>query len=132
MLYGIRNEEKRIEESFYTCTLSNTLIMRKVKYMNYYDRSEKIMATPKEHNIQINNRKETEINGVKDIDSFDNEEFLIETVMGYLVIRGQNLQLKNLNVDEGLVQIKGKVFEMAYVDEQQSGRAKGLFSKLFK
>jgi len=100
--------------------------------MNYYDRSEKIMATPKEHNIQINNRKETEINGVKDIDSFDNEEFLIETVMGYLVIRGQNLQLKNLNVDEGLVQIKGKVFEMAYVDEQQSGRAKGLFSKLFK
>src|SRR5690625_1393132 len=132
MLYGIRNEEKRIEESFYTCPFPHTVILRKVMYMNYYDRSEKITTTPKEHNIQINNRKEIEINGVKDIDSFDNEEFLIETVMGYLIIRGQNLQLKNLNVDEGLVQIKGKLYEMTYVDDQQTGRAKGLFSKLFK
>src|SRR5690625_6950961 len=98
--------------------------------MNYYDRSEKIMATPKEHNIQINNRKETEINGVKDIDSFDNEEFLIETVRGELVIRGQNLQLKNLKVDEGLVQIKGKGCGMAHVDEQQRGRARRLIRQI--
>ena len=99
--------------------------------MNYYDRVENI--TPqREHNIRINNRKELEINGVKEIDSFDNEEFLLETNMGYLIIRGQNLQLKNLNVEEGLVQIQGKVYELTYVDEQQQERAKGLFSKLFK
>lgn len=99
--------------------------------MNYYERIENV--TPqREHHVRINNRKEMEINGVKEIDSFDNEEFLLETNMGYLIVRGQNLQLKNLNVEEGLVQIKGKVYELTYVDEHQQEKAKGLFSKLFR
>lgn len=99
--------------------------------MNYYERIEK--TTPqREHHVRINNRKEMEINGVKEIDSFDNEEFLLETNMGYLIIRGQNLQLKNLNVEDGLVQIQGKVYELTYVDEHHQEKAKGLFSKLFK
>lgn len=99
--------------------------------MNYYERVEGV--TPqREHNVRINNRKEMEINGVKEIDSFDNEEFLLETNMGYLIVRGQNLQLKNLNVEEGIVQISGKVYELTYVDEHQQEKAKGLFSKLFR
>ncbi|MEF2293248.1 sporulation protein YabP [Virgibacillus dokdonensis] len=79
----------------------------------------------------MNNRKNLEITGVKEVDSFDNEEFLLETVMGYLIIRGQNLQLKNLDVNDGSVVIKGKIYELSYIDEQQE-KAKGFFSKLFK
>ena len=104
---------------------------RKVKKMNYYNREE-MLKTERNHDVKINNRKEMEINGVKEIDSFDNEEFLLETVMGYLIIRGQNLQLKNLNVDEGVVSIKGKVYDLSYVDEHGQEKAKGFFSKLFK
>lgn len=99
--------------------------------MNYYERVDNI-TVQKEHQVSINNRKELEITGVKEIDSFDNEEFLLETNMGYLIVRGQNLQLKNLNVEEGLVQIKGKVYELTYVDEHQQEKAKGLFSRLFR
>lgn len=99
--------------------------------MNYYERVENI-TTQKEHQVTINNRKELEINGVKEIDSFDNEEFLLETNMGYLIVRGQNLQLKNLNVEEGIVEIKGKVYELTYVDEHHQEKAKGLFSRLFR
>jgi len=78
------------------------------------------------------NRKEIEIHGVKEVDSFDHEEFLLETSMGYLIVRGQQLQLKSLHVEEGIVQINGKIYEMLYIDEQTQERAKGLFSKLFK
>ncbi|MGM8213035.1 sporulation protein YabP [Virgibacillus sp. W0430] len=99
--------------------------------MNYYHREE-ITRTQQEHHVKINNRKEMEINGVKEIDSFDNEEFLLETVMGYLIVRGQNLQLKNLDVDEGIVSIKGKVYDLSYVDEHHQEKAKGFFSKLFR
>lgn len=98
--------------------------------MNYYERNEQIVQ--KEHHVRIDNRKEIEINGVKEIDSFDNEEFLLETTMGYLIIRGENLQLINLNVDEGIVQIKGKLYEFMYVDEHYEEKAKGIFSRLFK
>lgn len=97
--------------------------------MNQYNRENVIEL---EHMIRLNNRKALEINGVKDIDSFDNEEFLIETIMGYLIIRGVNLQLKNLNVEQGIIQIEGKISEFLYVDEHHQEKAKGLFSKLFK
>lgn len=99
--------------------------------MNYYER-ESVPHEQKDHFLKINNRKELEISGVREVDSFDNEEFLLETVMGYLVIRGQNLQLKNLDVGDGLVSIKGKIYELSYVDEQHQEKAKGFFSKLFK
>ncbi|AVQ97603.1 spore protein YabP [Oceanobacillus picturae] len=100
--------------------------------MNYYENKETTTRVQADHAVKINNRKNLEISGVKEVDSFDNEEFLLETVMGYLIVRGQNLQLKNLDVGEGLITIKGKIYELSYVDEQQQEKAKGFFSKLFK
>jgi len=100
--------------------------------MNYYDSKETVTRVQTDHTVKLNNRKNLEITGVKEVDSFDNEEFLLETVMGYLIIRGQNLQLKNLDVNEGIVTIKGKIYELSYVDEQHQEKAKGFFSKLFR
>ncbi|MBO9131309.1 sporulation protein YabP [Bacillus sp. 165] len=85
-----------------------------------------------DQDVILRGRRMLDISGVKQVESFDNEEFLLETVMGFLTIRGQNLQMKNLDVEKGIVSIKGKIYEIAYLDEQQSEKAKGLFSKLFK
>ena len=40
------------------------------------------------HGITIAERKSIIVSGVKKIESFDNEEFLMETTLGYLVIKG--------------------------------------------
>ena len=85
-----------------------------------------------EHDIIMRGRRIIDITGVKLVESFDREEFLLETVMGFLTIRGQNLQMKNLDVEKGIVSIKGKVNEMLYIDENQGEKTKGFFSKLFK
>ncbi|MCY7441061.1 YabP/YqfC family sporulation protein, partial [Bacillus altitudinis] len=45
--------------------------------------------------------------------------------MGVLAIRGENLQMKNLDVEKGVVSIKGRVFDLIYVDEQHGEKAKG-------
>ncbi|WP_153604021.1 sporulation protein YabP, partial [Pseudomonas aeruginosa] len=82
--------------------------------------------------IIMRGRRVIDITGVKQVESFDSEEFLLETVMGFLTIRGQNLQMKNLDVEKGVVSIKGKVHEMLYIDENQGEKTKGFFSKLFK
>lgn len=99
---------------------------------NVYENRETETRVQNDHFVKLNNRKNLEITGVKEVDSFDNEEFLLETVMGYLIVRGQNLQLKNLDVGEGLVTIKGKIYELSYVDEHHQEKAKGFFNKLFK
>ena len=86
----------------------------------------------KEHDITLRGRKKLDISGVRQVESFDNEEFLLETEMGFLSVRGQNLHMKNLNVEQGLVSIEGKIYDLVYLDEQQGGKSKGLFGKLFK
>ena len=85
-----------------------------------------------EHDVIMRGRKLLDITGVKQVESFDNEEFILETVMGFLSIRGQNLQMKNLDVEKGIVSIKGKVFDLVYVDDQSGDKAKGFFSKIFR
>ncbi|WP_163972097.1 sporulation protein YabP [Oceanobacillus halotolerans] len=99
--------------------------------MNYNDK-EPSTHVSQDHFLKVNNRKNIEITGVKEVDSFDNEEFLLETVMGYLIVRGHNLHLQNLDVGEGIVAIKGRIYELSYVDGDQQEKAKGFFSKLFR
>ncbi|MDQ0228513.1 sporulation protein YabP [Metabacillus niabensis] len=101
---------------------------------NYYDNHSSVNKGPNlEHDVIMKGRKLIEITGVKQVESFDSEEFLLDTVMGALAIRGQNLQMKNLDVDKGVVSIKGsRIFDLIYLDEQHGEKAKGLFSKLFK
>jgi sporulation protein YabP len=99
----------------------------------YYDQNSTKTTNVQEHDVIMRGRRILEITGVKQVESFDNEEFLLETVMGFLAIKGQNLQMKNLDVDKGIVAIKGKIYELIYLDEQQHGeKAKGFFSKLFR
>lgn len=98
----------------------------------FYDQSMGGKGVTAEHDIMMRGRKLLDITGVKQVESFDNEEFLLETVMGFLAVRGENLQMKNLDVDKGIVSIKGRVFDLVYLDDQHGEKAKGFFSKLFR
>ncbi len=85
------------------------------------------------HEIVLINRENLKISGVKDVESFDSEEFLLSTEFGYLNIRGQNLHIKNLNLEQGMVTIEGVIYDMGYLNEGYSTeKAKGFFGKLFK
>lgn len=107
--------------------------MRGLMMSQYYDNNSTVnKSVVQEHDVIMRGRKLLEITGVKQVESFDNEEFLLDTVMGALAIRGQNLQMKNLDVDKGIVSIKGRIYDLIYLDEQNGEKAKGFFGKLFK
>ena len=86
----------------------------------------------KRQEIKMLNRKLLEITGVLNVESFDSEEFLLETECGYLVINGKNLHIKNLNLEQGLVAIEGFVNAMSYLDSKAQDKTKGFLGKLFK
>ncbi|WLD93471.1 sporulation protein YabP [Alkalihalobacillus sp. AL-G] len=103
------------------------------QYYDYNGQSyNKSTTTAPDHDVKMRGRKALDITGVKQVESFDNEEFLLETSMGFLAVRGYNLKMKNLNLDQGLVSIEGKVYDLVYLDQQQGDKSKGFFSKLFK
>ena len=69
------------------------------------------------HSVNIVERKNILISGVKKVDSFDEEEFLVETVMGYLVLKGEGLELIKLDTLQGTVSIKGLIKSFDYIDD---------------
>lgn len=85
------------------------------------------------HEVVMKNRKTIDITGVKLVESFDQEEFLLETVMGFLTIKGQNLKMRNLNIEDGLVSIEGMIHSYHYLDDHSAKEpGKTFLSKLFR
>ena len=84
------------------------------------------------HNVTISDRKNIIISGVKKIENFDNEEFLMETNMGYVLIKGSDLEIVKLDTYQGNVSIKGKLNSLIYMDSTKKEKDEGMFSKLFK
>ena len=55
-----------------------------------------------------------EITGVEDVISFDTKEVLLETTMGILTIKGEDLKVNRLSIEKGELEIEGTVDSMEY------------------
>ncbi len=85
------------------------------------------------HGISITERKNIAISGVSNVDSFDAEEFLLKTSMGYLAVKGENLEIVKLDTYQGTITIKGVFTSLSYIDDIKSkNKDEGIFNKLFK
>jgi len=81
------------------------------------------------HNIFIENRTKTEITGVVDVESFDEETVTLSTQMGVLTIRGEDLHVTRFTVETGELCIEGTIIAFVYIGEKVKS---GFFSRLFK
>jgi len=85
------------------------------------------------HNVNIIGRKNINITGVKKIDNFDENEFLLETNMGNLLIKGEGLEIIKLDTYQGDVSIKGRIDSLTYTQNlNKKQKNESVFSKLFK
>ncbi len=85
------------------------------------------------HSISITERKNIVVTGVKKIDSFDDEEFLLETNMGYIIIKGSELEIIKLDTYQGNVSIKGRINSLTYMENaNKKEKEDSIISKLFK
>lgn len=85
------------------------------------------------HTITLVERKSLMTSGVKKIENFDDTQFLMDTVMGFLLVKGEALELIKLDTIQGTVSIKGKIQSMSYLDEDiKKEKENSLFNRLFK
>ncbi|MBR1936339.1 MAG: sporulation protein YabP [Bacilli bacterium] len=84
------------------------------------------------HSISLLERKTLVITGVKKIDNFDKMHFLLDTTMGFLIIKGDNLDLVKLDTLSGNVTIKGNINSLDYILENKKNKEESVFSRLFK
>lgn len=85
------------------------------------------------HGISLLERKNLVITGVKKIENFDNNQFILETIMGFMVVKGDGLELIKLDTLQGNVSIKGLVNSISYAEESsKKDKEESIFNRLFK
>ena len=84
-----------------------------------------------ESSITINDRKSIMISGVKKIDSFNDKEFIMDTTLGPLSIKGNDLEIVKLDTYQGNLSIKGYVSSVIYKEDKKI-KEESILSKLFK
>ena len=85
------------------------------------------------HGISLFERKNLVITGVKKIENFDNMQFILETIMGVMIIKGNDLELVKLDTLQGHVTIKGTINSINYAEENsKKEKEESIFSRLFK
>lgn len=84
------------------------------------------------HSISILGRQTINISGITKINSFDSEEFLLETTMGPLGIKGRELEIIKLDTYEGSIVIKGIVDGFTYLDSFKKKKEDTVVARLFK
>ena len=89
---------------------------------------DKIIDVPAlNHIIKLTDRKNIIISG---INSFDEKEFDLDSVMGSIIIKGSNLEMIKLDTIEGNVSIKGQINSFTYSDTND--KESSILAKLFK
>lgn len=83
-------------------------------------------------NLILENRGKLSISGVNDVLSFDDQVVMVETELGLLTVKGQNLKINKLSIDTSEVIVEGEVSYLAYSEANQGKNSGGLLGKIFK
>lgn len=84
------------------------------------------------HKTVMEDRRHLVITGVKKVKSFDTKEIVLDTVKGNLIVKGQDLGVKNLDLEQSEVEIEGQFDLMTYSSGRAGSSSKGVWEKIFK
>lgn len=83
------------------------------------------------HIVNIDNRERVTVTDVADVESFNEEIVFLTLRNGGLVIRGEDLHIQKLDLEEGKVLISGAIGSAVYT-ERKDKQEKGFLKKILK
>ena len=78
----------------------------------------KTINTAVVQNLILENRGKLSISGVLDVLSFDDQVIMVETELGLLTIKGENLRITKLSIDTSEVIVEGNIAYLAYSNKE--------------
>lgn len=83
-------------------------------------------------NLLLENRNKLNISGVLDVLSFDDQIVIVETELGLLTVKGDNLKINKLSIDTSEVIVEGDIISLIYSQKELDKKGEGFLSKIFK
>lgn len=93
---------------------------------------DKKIVKAKAQNLILENREKLSITGVIDVESFNDECVVIDTELGMLIVRGEDLRINKLNIDNSELNIEGDIYLLEYSYKDDSRSKGGFFGKMFR
>ena len=84
------------------------------------------------HRMILEDRERMSITGVIDVLSFDEESIIAETEKGMLILRGNNMHVGKLNLDESEVSVDGLIDTIEYSEGGISKGKNSFLNRIFK
>ena len=82
--------------------------------------------------LKLVSRKHFDVNGVKEVDRFDDLCVVLKTVCGELTVEGKDLKISVLDTEQGIVSLDGRIDSIYYFDtEYKKDAKKGVFGRWF-
>ena len=92
----------------------------------------KTLSSTVVQNLVLENREKLSVSGVLDVLSFDDQVVIIETELGLLNVKGDNLHINKLSIDTSEVIVEGDIYSMSSSDKSVDKKGNSLISKIFK
>ena len=83
-------------------------------------------------NLVLENRGKLSISGVLDVLSFDDQIVIVETELGLLTIKGENLRINKLSIDTSEVIVEGEISGLNYSEKDMESKSGGILGRIFK
>ena len=80
--------------------------------------------------LMLENREHLSVTGVENVDNFTDNEIILDTNLGKLTIKGENLHINKLNIDTGEFSMDGRVSSFVY--SKKSSKKGSFIERLFK
>ena len=83
-------------------------------------------------NLVLENRGKLSVSGVNDVLSFDDQVVMVDTELGLLTVKGENIRINKLSLDTAEVIIEGEISSLSYSQNKQEKNSGTLLSKIFR
>jgi sporulation protein YabP len=80
----------------------------------------------------MENRRKISVSGVEDIESFNEEQIILYTCNGVLIISGSGMHISKLSIDNGETTINGEFNSLIYNDTYGKKDKSGILARLFR
>ncbi len=67
-----------------------------------------------QHSVALNNRQNIALEGIRHVDSFDDDTIVLSTTLGTLTIRGHTLRIQTLDLERGHFEAVGEFDSLQY------------------
>lgn len=85
----------------------------------------------KNQELKLINRNSLYLTGVKKIINLESDEFIVDSVYGKLIIKGNDLEVTVIDIDKGDLKLKGTIDSIVYSNIKSKNK-ESIITKLFK